>query len=99
MTKLEIMFTIVIAIVVLLLIGYYFIKAIKQNYISKIYDGIVQAMKEAEEKFNNGEEKKQYVLLKVKELCKEVNIPYDFIATLIGKVIENIIKGYNGMTK
>lgn len=99
MSTLEIILTAILGLFALILIVYYLIKAIKNNYVSKIYDTIVQAMKEAEEKFTDGEEKKQYVLLKVKEVCKEVNIPYDFIASLISKVIENIIKGYNGMIK
>lgn len=99
MTTLELILTIIMAVVVICVIGYYLIKLAKNKYLSKVYSTIEIAMKEAEEKFTSGELKKQYVLERVKELCKELKIPYDFIATLISKVIENIIKGYNSMTK
>ena len=99
MTPLEIIFTIVIGLVALILIGYYAIKIIKNKYVSKIYDGIVEAMKHAETLGLSGPAKKEYVLNKVKATCKDLDIPYDFIAKLVSKVIENVIKGYNAMIK
>lgn len=99
MSVLEIILTTILGLFALILIIYYLVKVIKNNYLSKVYDTILKAMKEAEEKFTDGKEKKEYVLSKVKELCKDLDIPYDFIATLISKVIENVIKGYNGMIK
>ncbi len=99
MTTLEIIFTVVIGLITLILIGYYAIKIIKNNYINKIYDGIVQAMKRAESLSLSGPAKKEYVLNQVKATCKDLDIPYDFIAKLVSKVIENVIKGYNSMIK
>lgn len=99
MSNLEIILTVVLALVLSVVLIYYAVKVIKANYSAKVYETIVQAMKEAETKYTDGKEKKAYVLDKVKSLCKEVNIPYDFIAKLVSKIIENILKGYNSMTK
>lgn len=99
MTTLEIIFTVVIGLIALILIGYYAIKIVKNNYINKIYDGIVQAMKRAESLALSGPAKKEYVLNQVRATCKDLDIPYDFIAKLVSKVIENVIKGYNSMIK
>lgn len=99
MTIFEIVLTCVMAALAIGFIVFYAIKAAKNNYISKVYETITTAMKKAEEIGGTGEEKKAYVLGEVKKLCKELSIPYDFIATLVGKVIENVIKGYNSMTK
>jgi len=99
MTTLEIILTIIMALVVVVLVSYYLIKLAKNKYITKVYSTIEEAMKEAEASGMSGEDKKTYVLAKVKTMCTELKIPYDFIATLISKVIENIIKGYNSMTK
>lgn len=99
MTTLEIIFTAVIGLIALILIGYYAIKIVKNNYVNKIYDSIVQAMKHVETLELSGSAKKEYVLNQVKATCKNLDIPYDFIATLVSKVIENVIKGYNSMIK
>lgn len=99
MSTLEIILTVVMGVVALGVIIFYAIKLAKNKYLSKVYNTISTAMKEAEEKGGTGEDKKNYVLAQVKAMCKELKIPYDFIATLISKVIENIIKGYNTMIK
>lgn len=99
MTTLELIFTIVLGCIALFLIIFYGIKLFKNKLIKKIYEDVVEAMKEAETKQLSGEDKKKYVLSKVEETCKDNGIPYGFIATLISKVIENIIKGYNSMVK
>ena len=99
MTTLELILTIICGVIALILIGYYLIKLAKNNYLSKVYKTIEEAMKQAEQLGGTGEEKKTYVLNKVKALCSELKIPYDFIATLVSKTVEGIIKGYNSMTK
>ena len=105
MSTMELILTIVLAGIALGMIIFYVIKIIKNKLVGKIYDDITKAMKEAEIKFKDlsgkekSEAKKKYVLEQVKITCKDLSIPYDFIAKLIAKVIENIVKGYNGMTK
>lgn len=105
MTKMELAYTIALAVIALVLIVYFLIKIVKGKLVGKIYDQIIEAMKEAEDKFKDlsgkekSEAKKKYVLDKVKVTCKDIGVPYDFIAKLISKVIENVVKGYNGMTK
>ena len=99
MTTLELILTIICGVIAIVLIGHYLIKIAKNNYLSKVYSTIEEAMKEAEQSGATGEEKKAYVLAKVKTLCTELKIPYDFIATLVSKTVEGIVKGYNSMTK
>lgn len=99
MTTLEIIFTAVIGLIALILIGYYAIKIVKNNYINKVYDIIVESMKHIETTNLSGTAKKEYVLNQVKATCKDLDIPYDFIAKLVSKVIENVIKSYNSMIK
>lgn len=99
MSVLEIVLLAVLCLATLVVIVIFAIKAIKNGLVKKLMEVIPQAMKEAEEKFTDGKEKKKYVLEKVREVCKEQGIPYDFIATLVSKTIEAIIKGYNSMVK
>lgn len=105
MSTRELILTIVLAGIAIGMIIFYVIKIVKNKLVGKIYDDIVKAMREAEEKFKHlsgkekSEAKKKYVLEQVKITCKDLSIPYDFIAKLIAKVIENIVNGYNGMTK
>jgi len=95
----------VLGLIVFCLIFIFGIKVAKNKYVKQVYDKLVLAMQEAEEKYKDEPKetksikKKEYVLDKIKSECKEMNIPYDFIAKLLAKTIKLIIDGYNAMTK
>lgn len=75
---------------------------IKNKWFSKIWDTIKIAIKEAEEKYpesGSGEQKKAYVLEKVKTKCDELGIPYNFLKKLINLTIDKVIKYYNVISK
>ena len=99
MTKLEIIYTSILAAFTLIVIIYFLIKLIKNGMLKTIINKLGEAMKEAEEKQLSGERKKQYVLDVIQKECENQGIPYGFIAGLISKTIEQIIKGYNTMIK
>lgn len=102
MSILEIIELVILAILVVGLIVYYGIKAIKNGWIKELTSTIEQAMNDAEKQFSeqgSGEKKKEYVLFKVKAKCEEIGIPYTILATLIGKLIDTIIKNYNAISK
>lgn len=84
-------------VLVVLFVGYYVIKAIKNKWLEKIMHTIEVAMAKAEEQYpqGHGEEKKQLVIEDVKMKCKELDIPYELIAKLISKLIDRIVKDYN----
>lgn len=99
MTKLELIELIVIAAIIVVMSIYYLVKAIKNHWLSKISDTIIQAMRTAEASGKTGPEKKDYVLEQIQQLCVELGIPYAFIKKLIDRFIEKTIKSYNNMTK
>ena len=72
---------------------------VKNKGISKLYDTVAKAIKEAEASGKTGAEKKAYVLEKVEEKCQELGIPYKLFYGVIGKLIDTIIKHYNVVKK
>lgn len=102
MTTLEIIELVILAIVVVALSVYYIVKAIKNNWLSKIADCINKAIKEAEEKFTesgNGDKKKEYVLEAVKKECESLGIPFSLLKKLISALIDKIVANYNIIKK
>ena len=83
------------------LVVYYLIKIIKNKWYSKIIDCIKNAIVEAELTWpeGHGEQKKQYVIDKVRKKCEELGIPFDLLYNLILKTINTIIANYNLIKK
>ena len=95
MSKLELIETIVLAAVLVIVLVYYMIAAIKNGWIKKLTKTINEALRYAEDNIKGSEEKKKYVLTKVEEKCIELNIPYFMIQWLISKLINKVISHKN----
>lgn len=95
MSKLELIYTIAIGAVVLFLVIYYIIMAIKNDWIKKITDTLNEAIRYAEANIKGGVEKKKYVLKQVEDKCIELGIPYGLIKNLINQIITKVIANYN----
>ena len=72
--------TILTIITLIVALVKYVKKAIKEKNWSKVIDLIVKYMKEAEEKFDNGADRKEWVLAMIK-VSSDVN--YDEVSSLI----------------
>lgn len=99
MTNLEIIELVALALIVLTLVGYYSIKAIKNGWLDKLYKTITEAIKTAETTGATGKAKKDFVLKQVETTCEELGIPYVFVSSLVSKLVDTIIKHYNVLTK
>ena len=89
----------IVAVIVLILICYYIIKAIKNGWIKKIYDQLKAVVKEAETTQLKGEAKKAYVLEKLEKACEDLGIPYKLIKKMLSTLIDKIIEYYNTISK
>lgn len=101
MTVLEIIQLCVIAVAVLALSIYIIVMGIKNKWLSKLIEAAKEAIVEAEKQWpeGHGEEKKQYVLNKISDKCKELGIPYEILKKLIDKLVEEIVGNYNTIAK
>lgn len=101
MSKLEILQMIGLALIVVGLVIYYVIKAIKNKWVQKLSKTIENAIKEAETKYpeGHGQEKLEIVLEAVKNKCNELGIPYALLYKLIKKLVDKIIANYNIIAK
>ena len=102
MTTFEIIQLCIICVIVLAFAVWFVIKAIKDKWLQKLWDTTKQSIKEAEENFpesGSGDKKKEYLIGKIKEKCKELGIPYKLIKKLIDLLIDTVIKGYNTIAK
>lgn len=63
-------------------------KSIKEKNWSKLLELIIQYMEEAEQKFNNGADKKEWVLAMIKASSDIVN--YDIDIEIISKLIDDL---------
>ena len=101
MTVLEIIQLVAIGLIVLGVLTYLVVNAIKNKWISKLINCIETSIKEAEIQWpeGHGSEKLEYVLEKVKAKCEELKIPYMLVYKLIKAVIEKIISHYNVIAK
>ena len=99
MSELEIIQLCIISAIVLFLVIFYAIKAIKNKWVGKLVSSVKEACKVAEASGKTGSEKKEMVLKAVETKCGELGIPFKLIHTLICKLIEQIINGYNAIVK
>ena len=97
MSELEIIQLCIISAIVLFLVIFYAIKAIKNKWVGKLVSSVKEACKVAEASGKTGSEKKEMVLKAVEAKCGELGIPFKH--TLICKLIEQIINGYNAIVK
>ena len=98
----EIIELVVISVVVLALVIYYSIKAVKNGWIKKLTNTIEMAIKDAERKYpdqGSGKQKLEYVMNCVEDKCVELGIPYSLLKSLIEKIINTIIAHYNVISK
>ena len=102
MTTLEIIQLCVIGIAVFAILIYCLVVGIKNKWFKQLLETMNTAINEAETKFpeqGSGEQKKAYVLEKVKVKCDELCIPYELLKKLINVAIEKIIEHYNIISK
>lgn len=99
MTTVQLIETIILILVVFVITVWYVVKAIKNKWLENINETIDKAIREAEDLAKKGELnkglKKQYVLDKIANKCVELGIPYQLLAKLISKVVDNIVKNHN----
>lgn len=94
----------IIELVALIIIGiglgiYYLVKAIKNHWVSKIYEAIKVGIREAEQTGLKGKDKLDYALKYVHLICDEEGIPFNFIKGLVTKIINKLVEGYNTFKK
>ena len=102
MNTTEIIELVVMSIIVLALVVYYSIKAVKNGWIKKLTNTIEKAIKKAEKLYpdpGSGKQKLEYVMNCVKDKCVELGIPYSLLKSLIEKIINKIIANYNVISK
>lgn len=97
----EIIELVILAVAIVTVVIYCFVKGIKNHWFKQIKDAIKIAVREAEEKFpkGHGEEKKKYVLEQIKLKGKELQIPVSLLYGLINSFIDQIIDNYNVIVK
>ena len=84
------------------ILAFLVVLAVKNKWVKDIYDTLVVAIKEAEEKFKkpgSGALKKEYVLGAVQKKCEELKIPYAILKLVITKLIDTIVRYYNIIAK
>lgn len=102
MEKANIVITITcLCIILLAFIIFFLVKAIKNKWVSKLYETLKTSMKEAEEKYpsGHGDEKKQYVLDALEKKAEELCIPWRMIFRTISNLINTIVSNYNMLAK
>lgn len=99
----EIIELIVIAAIVLFILVYYIVRAIKNHWISEIQGTIDGAIRKAEDLAKAGQldklMKKDYVLQQVEKRCEELGVPYHLLYKLISKIIDIICANHNIFVK
>lgn len=95
MSKLELMQTIALGVIVLVILIYYLIMAIKNGWVKKLTTTLNEAIRYAEKNITGNVEKKKYVMEKIEDKCIELGIPYALIKNVISKLIERIIRDHN----
>lgn len=99
----DLIYLIIISIIVLFILVYYIVKAIKNHWINEIQGTIDGAIRKAEDLAKAGQLdkllKKEYVLQQVEKRCEELGIPYHLLYKLISKIIDIICKNHNIFVK
>ena len=90
-----------LCVILLSFVMYVIFKAVKNKWLEKLSDTLKTSIREAESQYpsGHGEDKKKYVIAKIEEKCKELNIPVKMIATAISTLINNIVANYNIIKK
>lgn len=99
MSIVEIIELVVLCVVVLVLVVYYSIQAIKNHWIKEILNTMNEAIKYAELNIKDGPSKKKYVLDELEKKCNELSIPFSLIRKLVSKLIDKTIADYNVIAK
>lgn len=102
MDKITVIITLVCLVAILLaFILYFVVKAIKNKWVTKLYETLKISMKEAEEKYDSGhgDDKKKYVLDAMEKKAEELGIPWKMLVSTISKLINTIISNYNMLIK
>lgn len=97
MTTLEIVELVVLIAAFVTVFVIYLVKAIKNKWLGQLMATLETAMKEAEEKWpeGHGDEKREYVLNAMRKKCEELQIPYGVMASLLTRIIAEIVKHWN----
>lgn len=99
MSKAEIIELVVIIFFLVVLAIVLVVRALKEKWLSQLESTIKEGVKEAEASGKDAKGKKEYVLEKLKNKCKELKIPYDVIVKVLSLLINTIIKHYNYLIK
>ena len=95
-------FLVVSCLLLVVILAFLVVLAVKNKWVKDVYDTLVVAIKEAEEKFKepgSGALKKEYVLCAVQKKCEELKIPYTILKLVISKLIDTIVRYYNIIAK
>lgn len=95
-------FFVAACVLLVAILAFLVVLAVKNKWVKEVYNTVVVAIKEAEEKFpehGSGEVKKEYVLKAVENKCYELKIPYAILKLVITKLIDTIVKYYNVIAK
>ena len=97
MSKIELIYTIVLVVLAISVAIYYFVLAIKNGWIKQITQTMNSAIRFAEfqEPKWSASKKKAYVLSEVEAKCDQLGIPYTLISKLVNKAIERIVADHN----
>lgn len=95
MSKLELIYTIVLAAAALFLLIYFIVMGIKHGWIKKLTETLNVSMKYAEDHVKGSAEKKAYVMGQIEAKCIELGIPYFLAKVVISKLIEKIVSCWN----
>ena len=90
-----------LCVILLAFVMYVIFKAVKNKWLEKLSDTLKTSIREAESQYpsGHGADKKKYVIAKIEEKCKELNIPVKMIATAVSTLINNIVANYNIIKK
>lgn len=89
-------------VLLIAIVAYVVVLAVKNKWISEIFETVSLSIKEAEEKFpepGSGKLKQEYVLIAVQKKCEELKIPYKILELIVKKLINTIISNYNIISK
>ena len=95
MTKLELIYTIALAVAAIALLIYFLVMGIKHGWIKKLTETLNVSMRYAEDHIQGAEDKKKYVMGQIEAKCNELGIPYFLAQYVISKLIETIVKHWN----
>ena len=99
MSILETVLLIIFAVIFLAILVWFIIKAIKNKWLSQLMEVRNAAIREAEDSDMKGEDKKKFVLDKIKTKADELKIPYELIKKAVSVAIDLIVADHNIFVK